>query len=1393
MSHSYIPIPEELVVAMIDLAASLVESSIPAWDCAKAQMTIVVTLCCDPNKESLSSDWVIPGIQQPLGDMVYSWLQFLRMDDKDRPVGVTKALEDLALAGWMPRKDIFAHLLQPILYFLETETSSLSDLNTFLPLSNMLSAMASLLSRVTMPNEYVIPMLRILSRLMIDLAQEDAATCRNEAQRVVGSLLSNEVSAMTTVDYLLSLYDAVNFGSQGCKLPSGDELFSWDDDTTRVCKLGGSSIRVLCEALWGDGAEQSSIALLRIFWRPLLDLLFTGLASLLRNLEDLTPDTEPMNYLSGLMVDILCAFGNSLRNEADPKTGNMSTIEWQCVTEEFVKNIKPCLLIQNSDMVTVEAKSKVQIMCSCLEHYAANENAPFTEYEFQRRLYIGLLRQVAPILTDTSLCVRLNSAIFACWAKFGMFPYRLEGWSETASDLLEESFRKRSNGVFYQTPEVRLFILKTLTRNNSVVNEMKNEESMNLPPSLLELTRHAEEEHLEFVQSAIFTILNEILGEFSAPGSQVKYDEDSPSALPVPSSRGSFTKLYPCCTTSDLLLYAVKLVGVLFYSYLENVRQCQQCVELLGAVSRDFFQHSPSSCSSSDLIHSYNIRLAALFELQKCLENVFVSTSPCHACIPTMVESFCAVLTDFSLAREAQPSSANVYHALLAVAALEPMARLQVTFDGCVAFQRNGAPPYCFDPELLLTASRIDCGSAYADAVKHRNVRIVQLGEGRRIPSPDLTVLDFGSVLSAVSVFLRSPKLPPRDGQVELNETLAYMRVSCFQILRHLAVSMVPTAELLGSMNIIFDLPKLSGFTTDMMTKIRDMTVAQLLESELVLHHLDGAEEEYEVSMNIKEFLGILFPDRDDYIREEVLSREMVTSLCLCLTSLGSPPLDNVRGLAFAVLAKIVCATEPQNDIFDIRLPVSGPILTIVHDLLLNSPAIRIPNELKQTLVRKLLFQVHRGISNQASLTENHSYRTYLAIRCLTAILDRLDTKGLQLLAAEFRKSVEMPPNSGEAILELLRNLTNEKSRILPNKYRDDERVFRRYELLSREASLISNFTAGSSAAWLSGEATLVTCRLGASSTRYQGFIEVVVRTLTGKHRELIKIQGGAILDNPETISGSSTMSPQNARTRSGLEPPGNPWAFADKTAQRAAAVLARFEAATTHSSDSSCRREVVHVAKPKAEEKFDVTGSEAPEIALWLFHALNGAPSDISGVLSDIVVFLALVGIDVDACKSLQRLQDGANLDRAIGVLDRIPHGNTHKVALLYDAIDNSPKPSVDSDNHLLSTTKCSPAFHRFANYLGEIVPIQSLGYFSGGLDTSSDESDGAFSLLWNDSDDSCDVAATSIVFHAISLLPNVGPLSFVNRKRHVGNDFVVSLITTARKTFSATSTFVR
>jgi hypothetical protein len=118
--------------------------------------------------------------------------------------------------------------------------------------------------------------------------------------------------------------------------------------------------------------------------------------------------------------------------------------------------------------------------------------------------------------------------------------------------------------------------------------------------------------------------------------------------------------------------------------------------------------------------------------------------------------------------------------------------------------------------------------------------------------------------------------------------------------------------------------------------------------------------------------------------------------------------------------------------------------------------------------------------------------------------------------------------------------------------------------------------------------------------------------------------------------------------------------------------------------------------------------------------------------------------------------------VDRAIRTFDRSSSVDGHKVGVIY--IGENQTDEIE----ILANVSGSGDYVRFLEGLGTLTRLRGATFNTQGLDRSTDM-DGQFTFCWRD-------RVTEIVFHVTTQMPtdlDHDP-SCVNKKRHIGNDFV-------------------
>ncbi|MCJ1256840.1 Tuberous sclerosis 2-like protein [Lignoscripta atroalba] len=123
--------------------------------------------------------------------------------------------------------------------------------------------------------------------------------------------------------------------------------------------------------------------------------------------------------------------------------------------------------------------------------------------------------------------------------------------------------------------------------------------------------------------------------------------------------------------------------------------------------------------------------------------------------------------------------------------------------------------------------------------------------------------------------------------------------------------------------------------------------------------------------------------------------------------------------------------------------------------------------------------------------------------------------------------------------------------------------------------------------------------------------------------------------------------------------------------------------------------------------------------------------------------------------------LPDDEVTKRAISTFDRNDTVDGHKVGVIY--VGNAQT----LEREILANNRGSEAFDQLLSGLGTKVQLRGANFNTQGLDRDSDL-DGTHTYAWRD-------RITEIVFHVPTMMPtNVDDPQCINKKKHIGNDFV-------------------
>ncbi|KXT07130.1 hypothetical protein AC578_2378 [Pseudocercospora eumusae] len=128
----------------------------------------------------------------------------------------------------------------------------------------------------------------------------------------------------------------------------------------------------------------------------------------------------------------------------------------------------------------------------------------------------------------------------------------------------------------------------------------------------------------------------------------------------------------------------------------------------------------------------------------------------------------------------------------------------------------------------------------------------------------------------------------------------------------------------------------------------------------------------------------------------------------------------------------------------------------------------------------------------------------------------------------------------------------------------------------------------------------------------------------------------------------------------------------------------------------------------------------------------------------------------------------------RAIQMLDRTPALDSHKAGVIFVGEEQT------CEDQILLNTSGTPDYREFLEDLGSLRKLKDAKFNSQGLDRAMD-ADGAYTMVYNNE-------VTELVYHITTFMPNDAhdpKMSIINKKRHIGNDFVNIVFNTSGHEF--------
>ena len=1240
--------------------------------------------------------------------------------------------------------------------------------------------------------------------------------CLADASTLLWTMLSHEAHVETSIEVLfLILQTAADaLGGTQDNTNSLKNKLKWNDQTEDYVLADCTTVvRALSTALWG-APELSGIAMLRIFWHSAVEIFCRVISTSYVKFAMTEGEGDAgsfslirTNYfikqVSVLVVVATGALEKVVSVGIDNRGGSvvLSSLEWEATVDGIEKGVLPWLDFSSQmskngkDTTTLvyqiesEAMELLIRLAEVLNYYVKTDGFPTMEYTCLKRLLVLLLRGSA--LLDAERSEQMGVASMHAWSRFGLFPYRLTEWKETAAEILREAFSLKDDGTYFHSGPVRLAALESLTFEKTEMFANTNGTGTLSSQSLLTITQNMGDIHSAIVKECLLPTLRLVLVEI--------YPDQMPST-----------------NTNGLGLYAVNLAGRLFLSTSADHATRSELVAMLKCIST----------STSDVA----VRTESSWQLYLCLQGVFCDLPTAHKSIPIIVDAVCDIFQ--STINNLIETGDGLYEENISVC----FGMLRTL--GCLRLRSRNSLAFHNDTALIHSMSHM-IASQHQDTTKDRAfgvamavfVRADDGNTGKATISSEYTRFSFQPVIEQLVFAIRKINQAGEQNKPEWQSLFAIASLS-LEILNTLLIEgvslKIPPEDLkdvfrgfdAGKMPVVV---KTLAMATQSLVDRKQEFSAVL---DLLAEYASSASSTTVVASICRGIFPILTSAADKgfdinkicNILQSRLEKEESQFTALdgsshTIVSLLS--VASTRAIAFP-------ESEATRRTFEICLSI----------------VFRTYLEPKSVLLNTALQGALRILASFTQEEAQHSRQSYSV--AFTDSIQRADKE-------RERDDAE----TTFAPLVLKNALDQQSQRRRPSHWEKENEAHRsksllqlsnhqRFTVISEQHDRFAVETAGSGgwptcASWLCcDDSVVLTCRVGSASSRYRGHVEVCLRSPTFHARQLIMIPGKIALEDPEfPLPLWNARSPDRVSTQRDRLPSGHEdyekKASSTEVLDHAQSLIDRFDSmfakiegktdAEEIPGDNSYNSEVTKDHSDLSAELdrdsvlTDTTGTISISSLLDPSHEVRSIASsyrdDTSIASSHASVakkrqysifdwFIGTFGWNEEEFGLQERLDEylrphglsisgggsssvfenykfqennqlvyDSKLARAITILDRTATCDTYKFGLLYFKERSLPaNEPISTETQLLSMLHCSPAFHEFASSLGTMTPLRHLKYFSAGLDVSEYESDGCYTIAWLAPDET-----SSVVFHVVNLMPE----NFNGRKRHIGNDNVL------------------
>jgi hypothetical protein len=697
--------------------------------------------------------------------------------------------------------------------------------------------------------------------------------------------------------------------------------------------------------------------------------------------------------------------------------------------------------------------------------------------------------------------------------------------------------------------------------------------------SLLVMTQDMRELHLEFISKSVIPALKSILlaSDTNAFSRQVA---PLPGTNKFTTTREeNIFKSYGYVSTLSpdnsfaLEKYAVRLVGRLIRGRTGERASRALCVSILRSVALDdrwkdvypangVQEETPDERKAPQerLGLQGSVRLEAMRELELCLEAPFGELPHIHEIVPLVLETLCAVLMAYTAPRdEANEDNAAVWQyerAVLAVAALVPLSRLRYAeLKKLALLSRRGVIRRIPDALIpLLTRN-----SREGDAVFPPQVAaFIEVEDSRsesvNIPlvhGPKKTLISFEPIVSSIVATLGTAKAARDQSRPENMLLLQTISSFCFNALTSYFLSgyQLTNSSLFEDFLLSVNIETGSESVDELQS--RGNALAALGQSIIVGCGRTKVEEDLQGQdallreANFYSILNLLLRACDSTRFAE--SMAACRAIVAVLPALGDLALTSAEASQAMTTIFAHCATRLLREVCSICqstsmepsarvMQVAASLLVILNSIVQNATVALTSEDLC------LLFDLCKEVVF-TSMNRGPTYCLYVAINTMVTTIDRMPritAKSIlgdgtllgSLLNGKESSSSDVP--TADFIRLLLSELLGERMQSIPIKESqidetDPVSVFKQsdHESLASELESMELFEVEDSGkasgrtkvAWLCGECVLLTFRLGSSTSRYRGWVEIVVRSPVSRKRVMVRLLSRLSLNNPDIPS----------------------------------------------------------------------------------------------------------------------------------------------------------------------------------------------------------------------------------------------------------------------------------